>query len=46
MTPGDVPAVGGSTSGWVVTSVWGRWAPLPTLATMTLPGVTSWGSPT
>ena len=28
---------GGSTSGLVATSVWGSWAPLPTLAAMTLP---------
>ena len=37
---------GGNTSGWVATSQWGSWAPLPTLATMTLPGVTGWRSPT
>ena len=36
---------GWSTSGWVETSVWGSWAPLPTLATMTLSGVNGWGSP-
>ena len=37
---------GGSTSGWVATPEWGSWAPLPTLATMTLPGVSGWSSPT
>ena len=46
MAPRDVPAVGGDTSGWVATSEWGSCGPLPTLATMMLPGVIGWRSPT
>ena len=38
--------LGGSTSGWVATLVWGSCGPLPTLPTMTLPGVIGWRSPT
>ena len=47
VAPRDLPVVGGGgTSGWVATLVWGRYGPLPTLATMTLPGVIGWRSPT
>ena len=47
MAPRDLPVVGGGgASGWVATSVWGSCGPLPTLATMTLPGVIGWRSPT
>ena len=37
---------GVGTSGWVATSVWGSGDPLPTLATMALPGVIGWSFPT
>ena len=39
MAPRDVPAVGGSTSRCVAASVSGSCGPLPTFATMALPGV-------
>ena len=45
MAPRDVPAVGGEHLGGVATSEWGTWAPLPTLAMMTLPGIIGWRSP-